>query len=212
MDSRREVDGSREWADDSERGLTTNPLSQRAGLHVADDPRDAIGARAQQSAQRCAMRHTSQLNSIFGPSTSPMSGRTKSGAITQVLERKVHDDLARLRRHFAPVLHASVARTKRAAESGSTTAHEAHIAALVSTAKLLQDDSEWSADRGIYAPDRDRTHNHLWSDAGCELRSGALVMVGMYATYFCTYPTLIRFCRGGCDAGNVRRRRHPQRR
>jgi branched-chain amino acid transport system permease protein len=142
------------------------------------------------STERTAVRdaiRTSKLDSIFGPIHFNEVGQNEHQvAITQVLNGKFTTIWPQSAAISAPVLPTPAWRARSAAaESGSTAAHEAHIAALVSgSEKLLQTMASGLLTGGIYALIGIGLTIIFGVMRVVNFAHGALVMVGMYATYF----------------------------
>ena len=181
--------GSREWADEFRARFNYEPSYHSVQAYMSlMILADAI-ERAR-STERTAVRdaiRTSQLDSIFGPIHFNDVGQNEHQvAITQVLNGKFTTIWPPSAAISPPVLPTPAWRARSAAaESGSTTAHEAHIAALVSgSEKLLQTMASGLLTGGIYALIGIGLTIIFGVMRVVNFAHGALVMVGMYATYF----------------------------
>jgi branched-subunit amino acid ABC-type transport system permease component/ABC-type branched-subunit amino acid transport system substrate-binding protein len=181
--------GSREWADQfrARSGYEPSYHSVQAyiALKILADAIERAGATGH-TAVRDAIR-TSKLDSIFGPIHFNEAGQNEHQvAITQVLNGRfttVWPPSAAIR---PPVLPTPRWRARSAAlESGSNTPAEAHAATSVSgREKLLQTTASGLLTGGIYALIGIGLTIIFGVMRVVNFAHGALVMVGMYATYF----------------------------
>ena len=181
--------GSREWADKFRARFNYEPsyhsVQAYMSLMILADAIERAGS-AERTAVRDAIR-TSNLDSIFGPIHFNEVGQNEHPvAITQVLSGKfvtIWPSTAAIR---PPVLPTPRWRSRDAAgESRSTNLPEAHVAASVSgTEKLLQTMASGLLTGGIYALIGIGLTIIFGVMRVVNFAHGALVMVGMYATYF----------------------------
>jgi branched-chain amino acid transport system permease protein len=181
--------GSREWADRfrNRSGYEPSYHSVQAyiSLKILADAIDRAGATGH-AAVRDAIR-ASKLDSIFGPIQFNEVGQNEHQvAITQVLNGKfttVWPPSAAIR---APVLPTPRWRARAAAgESGAGSSEAVHVTTSVSgTEKLLQTTASGLLTGGIYALIGIGLTIIFGVMRVVNFAHGALVMVGMYATYF----------------------------
>lgn len=181
--------GSRVWADKFRARFNYEPsyhsVQAYMSLMILADAIDRAGS-TDRSAVRDAIK-TSKLDSIFGPIHFNEVGQNEHQvAITQVLNGKfvtIWPTSAAIR---PPVLPTPPWRARSAAaESGLALAPEAHVAASVSsTEKLLQTMASGLLTGGIYALIGIGLTIIFGVMRVVNFAHGALVMVGMYATYF----------------------------
>jgi branched-chain amino acid transport system permease protein len=181
--------GSREWADKFRTQFNYEPsyhsVQAYMSLMILVDAIERAGS-TERRAVRDAIK-TSNLDSIFGPIHFNEVGQNEHPvAITQVLNGKfvtVWPATAAIR---PPVLPTPQWRSRGAiGEARSTGAPEAHVAASVSgTEKLLQTMASGLLTGGIYALIGIGLTIVFGVMRVVNFAHGALVMVGMYATYF----------------------------
>ena len=181
--------GSREWADKFRTRFNYEPsyhsVQAYMSLMILADAIERAGS-TERTAVRDAIK-TSNLDSIFGPIHFNEVGQNEHQvAITQVLNGKfvtIWPSTAAIR---PPVLPTPPWRARStAAESRSTGAPETHVAASVSgTEKLLQTMASGLLTGGIYALIGIGLTIVFGVMRVVNFAHGALVMVGMYATYF----------------------------
>ena len=183
--------GSREWAEKfrARYNFSYEPsyhsVQAYMSLMILADAIERAGS-TERTAVRDAIK-TSKLDSIFGPIHFNEVGQNEHQvAITQVLNGKfvtIWPTSAAIR---PPVLPTPPWRARSAAaESGSARAPEAHVAASVSgSEKLLQTMASGLLTGGIYALIGIGLTIIFGVMRVVNFAHGALVMVGMYATYF----------------------------
>ena len=180
--------GSREWADKFRTRFNYEPsyhsVQAYMALMVLADAIERAGS-TERTAVRDAIR-TSKLDSIFGPIHFNDVGQNEHPvAITQVLNGKfttIWPSAAAIR---PPALPTPPWRARSAAESGSTGAPQPHVTASVSgSEKLLQTMASGLLTGGIYALIGIGLTIIFGVMRVVNFAHGALVMVGMYATYF----------------------------
>ncbi|MEK6325626.1 MAG: ABC transporter substrate-binding protein [Acidobacteriota bacterium] len=181
--------GSREWADDFRRRFNYEPnyhsVQAYMSLKILANAIERAGSTDHTSV-RDAIK-TSKLDSIFGPIHFNEVGQNEHQvAITQVLNGKfttVWPPSAAIR---PPVLPTPPWRARSAAgESGGSSTAEAHTATSVSASeKLLQTTASGLLTGGIYALIGIGLTIIFGVMRVVNFAHGALVMVGMYATYF----------------------------
>lgn len=181
--------GSREWADTFRTRFNYEPsyhsVQAYISLMILADAIERAGS-TERTSVRDAIK-ASKLDSIFGPIHFNEVGQNEHQvAITQVLNRKfvtIWPASAAIR---PPVLPTPPWRARSAAaESGSTGAAEAHVAESVSgSEKLLQTMASGLLTGGIYALIGIGLTIIFGVMRVVNFAHGALVMVGMYATYF----------------------------
>lgn len=181
--------GSREWADKFRARFNYEPsyhsVQAYMSLMILADAIERAGS-TERTAVRDAIK-TSKLDSIFGPIHFNEVGQNEHQvAITQVLNGKfttIWPSSAAIR---PPVLPTPPWRSRSAAAaSGSAGAPEAHVAASVSSSeKLLQTMASGLLTGGIYALIGIGLTIIFGVMRVVNFAHGALVMVGMYATYF----------------------------
>ena len=181
--------GSREWADKFRSRFSYEPsyhsVQAYMSLMILADAIERAGS-TERTAVRDAIK-TSKLDSIFGPIHFNEVGQNEHQvAITQVLNGKfvtIWPTTAAIR---TPALPTPPWRARGAGvESGSGATPEAHIAASVSaTEKLLQTMASGLLTGGIYALIGIGLTIIFGVMRVVNFAHGALVMVGMYATYF----------------------------
>jgi len=181
--------GSREWADKFRSRFSYEPsyhsVQAYMSLMILADAIERAGS-TERTAVRDAIK-TSKLDSIFGPIHFNEVGQNEHQvAITQVLNGKfvtIWPTTAAIR---TPALPTPPWRARGAGvESGSGATPEAHVAASVSaTEKLLQTTASGLLTGGIYALIGIGLTIVFGVMRVVNFAHGALVMVGMYATYF----------------------------
>ncbi len=179
--------GSREWADKFRARFNYEPsyhsVQAYMSLMILADAIERAGS-TERTAVRDAIK-TSTLDSIFGPIHFNAVGQNEHQvAITQVLNGKfttIWPSSAAIR---PPMLPTPQWRARgAAAQTGS--ASEAHVAASVSSSeKLLQTTASGLLTGGIYALIGIGLTIIFGVMRVVNFAHGALVMVGMYATYF----------------------------
>lgn len=181
--------GSREWADQfrARTGYEPSYHSVQAyiSLKILADAIERAGSTEHTAVRDAIM--TSKLDSIFGPINFNEVGQNEHQvAITQVLNGKfttIWPESAAIR---APVLPTPRWRARTGTgETGSTLTPEAHAATSVSgSEKLLQTTASGLLTGGIYALIGIGLTIIFGVMRVVNFAHGALVMVGMYATYF----------------------------
>jgi branched-chain amino acid transport system permease protein len=180
--------GSREWADKFRVRFNYEPsyhsVQAYMSLMILADAIERAGS-TERTAVRDAIK-TSKLDSIFGPIHFNEAGQNEHQvAITQVLNGKfttIWPSSAAIR---PPMLPTPPWRARSAAASGAAVVPEAHIAASVSSSeKLLQTMASGLLTGGIYALIGIGLTIIFGVMRVVNFAHGALVMVGMYATYF----------------------------
>jgi branched-chain amino acid transport system permease protein len=181
--------GSREWADTFRARFNYEPsyhsVQAYMSLMILADAIERAG-----TTERTALRDsikTSKLDSIFGPIHFNDVGQNEHQvAITQVLNGKfttIWPSSAAIRQPMLPT--PSWRARSTAAEKGSAALSEAHVAASVSASeKLLQTMASGLLTGGIYALIGIGLTIVFGVMRVVNFAHGALVMVGMYATYF----------------------------
>lgn len=180
--------GSREWADKFRARFNYEPsyhsVQAYMSLMILADAIERAG-----STERVSVRDaikTSALDSVFGPIHFNEVGQNEHQvAITQVLNGRfvtIWPSTAAMR---PPVLPTPQWRARsKAAESGSTAVTEAHVASVSGTEKLFQTMASGLLTGGIYALIGIGLTIIFGVMRVVNFAHGALVMVGMYATYF----------------------------
>ena len=180
--------GSREWANRFRARFNYEPsyhsVQAYMSLMILADAIERAGS-TERTAVRDAIK-TSALDSIFGPIHFNNVGQNEHQvAITQVLNGKfvtIWPSTAAIR---PPVLPTPPWRARAAAESRATEAAEAHVVESVSVAeKLFQTVASGLLTGGIYALIGIGLTIVFGVMRVVNFAHGALVMVGMYATYF----------------------------